>query len=56
MSKTSKAKTLSVRVKQDANTDAVKYNGTLITKKQFVKVDEGVTKHRGYDFLEIKED
>lgn len=45
--------TLSVKVKEDASTDAVRYNGILITKDSYVEVDSGIKNHRGYQFLQL---
>lgn len=47
------SKTLFVKVKDDANTDIVKYGDIRITKSQFVEVDEGVQNHRAFDMLTV---
>jgi hypothetical protein len=46
--------TLFVKVKDDARADFVKYGDILISKSQFIEVDEGVTSHRGFAMLEIQ--
>lgn len=47
-------KTLFVRVRDNADSDQVKYGTTIITKKQYVEVDEGVKDHRGFAILELQ--
>ena len=49
-----KNNTLFVKVKDDANTDFVKYNNIKIGKSKFIEVDEGVQNHRSYAKLELQ--
>lgn len=44
--------TLTVRVKEGANTDFVRYGKVLIGKTDFVEVDDGIKNHRAYSLLE----